>query len=213
MDYNLAGLRKRVAVDKLDDEEFEPQIIDNFLNDTLRNIYNQYELPFQEKIFNGSVPESTTMFAFPSDVALPLSQVITAPDGDQKEISNGYLPFREFNKKFPTPNNNEPGPLAYWSLFAGNMLLSNPMDTTYTMTMFYIKKPKLLLQNSDVPELPEEFSELLVLGAYMRVLKRNEDTDLATGVEAEYTQQLNMLVNRYGFRKADGPIKMKNQQR
>lgn len=212
MEYNLAGIRKRVVVDKLDDEEFDPDIVDNFINDTQRNIFNQYELSFQEKIFSGTVPAGVTMFKFPDDVALVQSQVITAPDGTQKNLKNTYIPFREFNTKFPTQDGT-PGAVGYWTSFAGNMILSTPTDQEYTMNIFYISKPKTLTQNSDVPQIPEEFAELLVLGAYMRILSRNEDTDLKTGVEAEYNQLLNMLVNRYGFRQADGPIKMKNQQR
>lgn len=51
MDYNLVGLRQRVRIDKLDDEEFDSGVIDNFINDTQRDIFNEYELPFQEKIF------------------------------------------------------------------------------------------------------------------------------------------------------------------
>ena len=52
----LADLRKRVMIDKLDDEDYEPEIIDNFLNDAQRDIFNQFELPFMEKIFIGDVP-------------------------------------------------------------------------------------------------------------------------------------------------------------
>ena len=69
MSYNLAGIRKRVLVDKLDDDEFDPEVVDNFINDTLRSIYNQFELPFQEKIFQGTIPAGSTMFRLPSDLA------------------------------------------------------------------------------------------------------------------------------------------------
>lgn len=213
MEYNLAGIRQRVVVDKLDDEEFDPQIVDNFINDTQRNIFNQYELSFQEKIFSGTIPTGSTMFKFPDDVALVQSQVVTAPDGSQRSLKDGYIPFRDFNRMYPTQSNGTPGAINYWTLYANNMITSVPTDQEYTMNIFYIKKPKTLTQNGDVPEIPEEFAELLVLGAYMRILSRNEDTDLKTSVEAEYNQQLNMLVNRYGYRQADGPIKMKNQQR
>ena len=79
--------------------------------------------------------------------------------------------------------------------------------------MYYIKRPVKLTQDSDVPELPEEFEELLVLGAFRRILERNEDYDLAASVEAQYQSKLVQLVNRYGFRDADGPIIMKNRQR
>ena len=213
MNYNLAGLRERILVDKLDDDEFDPQVVDNFINDTQRDIFNQFELPFMEKIFSGSVPTGSTMFTMPTDVAVVQSRVITAPDGTQTDMERGYLDFRTFNKLYPTPANNPAGPITHWTSYAGNILTSNPTDQDYTMTMFYIKKPTVLRQNADVPEIPEEFSELLILGAFYRVQKRNEDFDLARETEGEYQRQLLQLVDRYGLRTSGGPIKMKNQQR
>lgn len=213
MDYTLRGIRERVLVDKLDDEEYEASVVDNFINDTQRNIFNQYELPFQEKIFQGTVPQTTTLFAFPTDVAITQSHLITAPDGTQTDLADKYLEFKEFNRRYPTPSNNKPGPIAAWTLFAGNMLLSAPLDQDYTMTIFYIRKPKTLSANSDIPEIPEEFSELLVLGAFMRVQKRNEDYDLAAVTNQEYNDQLDLLVSRYGYRKIDVPFIMPNMQR
>lgn len=212
MEYNLAGLRNRVIVDKLDDDEFDTNVVDNFLNDTQRDIFNQYELPFQESIFRGTIPVDSLIFGMPSDVALPLSYIITGPDGYQKNLHDSFHDFRTFNRLFPTPANNTPGIISNWTLFGGNILTSAPTDTEYTMTVFYIKKPTLLLEDGDVPELPEEFSELLILGALYRIQKRNEDYDQAAVTEGEYKNQLNLLVSRYGFRQADGPIKMKNQQ-
>lgn len=212
MEYTLEGIRNRVLVDKLDDDEFSSQIVDNFINDTQRNIFNQFELPFQEKIFQGTVPAQTTMFKFPSDVALLQSLVMTSPDGNQTDIGDSFLDFRTFNKAFPTPGNNEPGPITYWTLYAGNMLTSAPLDQDYTMNIFYIKKPKTLVSSTDIPEIPEEFSELLILGTFARIQKRNEDFDLAAVTEQEYNNNLDLLVTRYGFRKADGPIIMGNQQ-
>jgi hypothetical protein len=47
----------------------------------------------------------------------------------------------------------------------------------------------------------------------MRIQQRNEDYDQAASTEREYNKQLNLLVARYGARIANGPIKMKNQQR
>ncbi len=213
MEYNLAGIRQRVLIDKLDDEEFDPGIVDRFINDTQRDIFNEYELTFQEKIFSGTIPSGSTMFQIPGDVAEILSQVVTSPtDGSQKDLKDSYLAFREFNRLYPVPLNNQPGQISRWTLFGKNMIVSSPTDKPYTMTIFYITKPDVLTENSDVPQIPEEFSELLVLGAFMRVQKRNEDYDQAAITEGEYKNQLNLLVSRYGFRKSDGPIKMRNQQ-
>jgi hypothetical protein len=208
MDYTLAGLRNRVLVDKLDDDEFDPQVVDNFLNDTLRDIYNQYELPFQEKIFVGTVPAGVTMFKLPDDVAIMQNQTVLGVQGFTKR----QMKFRDFFRLHNDPDNAPSSQPLDWTLYAGNVLFSAPTDQDYQMTIFYIKKPKVLSVDADVPEFPEEFSETLLLGAYKRVLERNEDFDQANYINTQYNNELNLLVARYGYRESDGPIKMGNGQ-
>ena len=211
MEYNLAEIRRAVAVDMLDDEEFDPAIIDRAINRAQREIFNQFELSFMEKIFSGIIPVNSTIFKYPSDLALPQNHVVTSPEGSQKNIESLYMPFRNFTAVYPNPANNEAGEISRWTSYGGNILTSAPTDREYTLDLYYIKKPELLLADGDVPEIPEEFSELLVLGAYIRIAKRNEDTDLAQIALQDYAGQLNKLVERYGYRKT-GPIKMQNKQ-
>jgi hypothetical protein len=122
------------------------------------------------------------------------------------------MDFRSFNKLYPVPGNNTAGPIHAWTLYANAMRTSAPTDQEYTMTVFYTKTPTKLTQDADIPELPEDFAELLVLGAYVRCLERNEDEDLAEKFEAKYEKKKLQLVTRYGFRQSNGPIKMKNGQ-
>lgn len=199
-------------IDKLDDDEFDPNVIDNFINDTQRDIFNNYELSFQEKIFDGKILAGTYMFKMPKDVAMVQAHVMSAPDGKQRDMANSYLKFRDFNTRWPTPLNNEPATPRFWTSYAGNMIFTQPTDQDYQMNIFYIKKPAKLTQDTDVPEIPEEFEEVLVLGAFKRVLDRNEDYDQSAVIEREYNNKLNLLVARYGKRMSDGPIKMGNKQ-
>lgn len=208
-EYNLASIRNQVLVDKLDDTDYDPSVIDNFINATQREIFNTYELEFQEKVFSGSIPAGARTFTFPEDLQAFQSLVITGPNGAQQNIMNKYIQFKDFNKLFPTPDNNPAGPITAWTSYAGTMITSAPVDEPYIMTTFYIKKPDILSDDTDVPEIPEEFQEILVLGAYKRVLQRNEDFDYAAVVNNEYQGQLELMVNRYGFRMADMPIRMK----
>lgn len=208
MDYNLVGLRQRVRIDKLDDEEFDPDVIDNFINDTQRDIFNQYELPFQEKIFQGTIPSGSTMFQSPKDLAQLQYETMAGVTG----FSNTKMKWREFFNAYPDNVNTTPGSPSAWTLYAGNIVFDKPTDIEYVFTIYYIRKPVLLTEDTSVPEIPEEFAELLVLGAYIRVLKRNEDFDQAAYVQTEYDRQLDLLVTRYGFREAGGTIKMKNRQ-
>lgn len=208
MEYNLAGIRQRILVDKLDDDEFDPQIVDNFINDTQRDIFNQFELPFQEKIFRGTIPAGSTIFQLPSDVAQVQSRTVAGVPG----FNGMKMQWRDFFRSYAGADNATPSAPTRWTQYAGNILLNAPTDKDYTMTLFYIRKPKTLTENGDVPEVPEEFSELLVLGAFKRILERNEDFDLANEVEVDYQRILLQLVSRYGARDADGPIRMKNMQ-
>lgn len=208
MDYNLASLRQRVMIDKLDDEDFDPEIIDNFINDTQRDIFNQFELPFQEKIFQGAIPAGSTMFELPQDLALAQYWSLAGVSN----FSNHNVTWRDFIHANPDVSNQQPGAPSMWTLYAGNVLLDKPTDKEYILTMYYVRKPRTLDQDTSVPEIPEEFSELLILGSLMRVHDRNEDSDLYDKVAGQYERQLNSLVNRYGFRESNGPIKMKNRQ-
>ena len=212
MSYTLGAIRQRVLVDKLDDDTFDPQVVDNFINDTQRDIFLEYELPFQEKIYSGTIPLGVTRINLPDDISVIQSQIITAADGSQTGIGDYYLPFREFNKRFPTPGNNPARHVGYWTSYGGKMLLSNPTNAEYTMDLYYIKTPKTLVADGDVPEIPEEFSELLVLGAFARVQSREGDSDEALVTEQKYQRLLEKLVQRYGFREANGVVRMRNRQ-
>lgn len=212
MDYNLAEIRRNVALDLLDDEEYDPGIIDRAINRAQRQIFNTFELTFMEKIFSGVVPEGSTIFRYPPDVALAQDHVVSSPDGSQRSIKSGYLPFNQFNAMYPTPANNAPSSIVHWTSYGGNIITSAPTDQEYTLDIFYIKKPKKLLADGDVPDIPEEFAELLELGAYLRITKRNEDTDLTAEARNDYNILLSQLAERYGGRMS-GPMKMGNMQR
>lgn len=211
MDYTLQALIRRVQVDKLDDDEFDTGIIGRYLNDTQRDIFNNFELSFQEKIFAGTLPSTSTMFQMPDDLAL-LQRAILSNGTNVQDITDKYMPWREFLKHYPDPTSNTAGDVSNWTSYAGNIILNCPQEDEQTLTMYYIKKPKLLVLPTDVPEVPQEFEELLVLGAYIRCLKFNEDNDQASFHEGEYNKMLDLLVSRYGGRVSPGAVKMANQQ-
>lgn len=211
MDYTLQALIQRVRIDKLDDEEFDTGIITRFLNDTQRDIFNNFELSFQEKIFAGTLPSTSTMFQMPDDLAL-LQRAILSNGTNVQDITSKYMPWREFLSHYPDPSANTAGDVTNWTSYAGNIILNCPQEDEQTLTMYYIKKPAVMTLPTAVPEVPQEFEELLVLGAYIRCLKFNEDNDQANYHEGEYNKLLDLLVSRYGARVSPGSIKMANQQ-
>ena len=211
MDYTLQALISRVQKDKLDDDEFDAVTISNFINDAQRDVFNNFELSFQEKIFAGTLPSQSTMFDMPDDLALLQHATLTNGSSVQ-DITKKYMPWRNFLEAYPDPSVNAAGDVTNWTSYAGNIILNCPQENDQTLTMYYIRKPKVLTQPTDVPEVPEEFAELLVIGAYVRCLKFNEDNDQAAYHEIEYNKLLDLLVSRYGGRVSPGAVKMANQQ-
>lgn len=212
MSYTLAGVRNRVIIDKLDDEDFDPQVVDNFINDAQRDIFSEYTLPFTEKIFTGNLPAGATMFQLPSDVSSLQAFLVTDGEGRSRDIMNYFMSFSEFNGIYPVPSVNEAGYIHRWTMYGGKMIVSRPVPADYDMTLYYNKVPATLTDDVQVPELPEEFEEALVLGAFYRVQLREGDSDEALLTKAEYQRKLEQMVSRYGFRMNAGPIKMKNRQ-
>lgn len=213
MSYTLAGIRNRILIDKLDDEDFEPDVVDNFINDAQKDIFSEYELPFTEKIFTGNLPASATMFQFPSDVSGLQSVIVADSNNNAYDITDNYIPFRDFNELYPAPGVNQAGAIQYWTIYGGKMIVSRPIPTDSYLTIYYNKVPAMLTEDTQVPELPEEFQELLLLGAFYRVQLREGDTDEGLLTKSEYQRKLEQMANRYGFRVNNGPIKMKNRQR
>jgi len=212
MSYTLAGIRNRILVDKLDDEDFDPAVLDNFINDAQRDIFSEYELPFTEKIFTGNLPQGAYMFQFPDDVSQLQSVIVIDDFGRTVDIKDKYVSFRQFNQLYASPSTANVGTVEAWTLYGGKMISSRPTESNYQMTIYYNKVPKTLVDDADIPEVPQEFEEALVLGAFYRVQYREGDSDEGLLTKSEYRAKMEQMANRYGFRMMSGPIRMKNRQ-
>lgn len=197
MAYNLSTIRDRVMIDKLDDEDFEPEVLDNFINDTQNEIFSRYELSFMQKIFKGTIPVGATMFSLPSDVGIVQQQTLTDVDNKTTQFLAEPMSWKDFVARFPVPEVEEAGTPGCWCMYGGKILLDRPTDRAYTLTIYYVKKADALRDDQDVPEIPEEFGEVLVLGAYKRALERNEDFDLAAQIDTQYNNKLGDMISRY----------------
>lgn len=200
MAYTLAGVRNRVVNDKLDDSSYDPSVVNGFINDAQRSIFNNHELPFMEKVFVGTLPVGEYIFEYPIDFQIAQSMVLRNADLQNFDLTDSYIPFREFNARYPAPSLSNAGTPRIWTTYGDKLYFSNITDGVYTLSLFYLKTPTVLTDDAHVPEIPEEFEEVLVLGAYYRVLQRNEDYDLAAAVKQEYEQELAKMVRRLGPR-------------
>lgn len=70
--------------------------------------------------------------------------------------------------------------------FGNTFILSPPPDALKSVTLFYTRRPKLLLSDLDEPEIPEPYHRYLVAFATMRALEKDEAYDEAAVFSQEY---------------------------
>lgn len=209
MAYTLGQLVSDVQ-NKLDDTSFSTTLIKQFINDTQREVALKYNFPFLEASYTGSLTIDQYIYDLPTGVDTIEGLRITAPTGSEADITDFYLPFRDFDKKFPDPAEDNSGTPKYWTIRDQNYYLYPKPDKAYTLDIRYQKIVDTLSSDSDVPEIPERYQEILVLGALARAHKFNDEYDLADYEDRKMEELLNELSQRSNKRQTGKPSRMKS---
>lgn len=195
MAYNLGTVRTRVE-QKLDDESFGTTKLNQFINDGQRDILNTRRFTFMETEGTPTTTaSSSTLSNYPTDVQTPLSLRIVSPINYATLLT--YVEYEDFDESIPNQalaGDNIP---QYWRIFNGSIEVYPTADDTYTLKLKYIKNPTELVDDSDVPEIPESFGEILVLAAYKRALEHNDDYDQAQLIQQQIDVQIDTMDERY----------------
>ncbi len=189
MSYNLETIRNKVK-SRIQDEDFDNNLINDFINDEQREILTYYDLPFNRDITTHLVTTGTHEVTLPSGHQKTKTLNIIAPEGYDTELSEWYLPYNRFMEYFRPQAFYSDNQIRYWTIADGKIIFSNNADQNYTLEHCYLKSPTALVNNEDVPQIPEEYGEVLVLGAMIRCHELNEDNDIA----AYQMQKKNQLV-------------------
>lgn len=203
MAYDLSTVRQNVR-NRLDDEDFEDEYLDRAINYAQWDITNHHHLTFMEASENLSVNTSDLNVTLPTDFHETLYLLITSPVDVRANITDHFMAYENFLNSYIVPSENTASAPFNWSVYAGVLKLSAPADQAYTLKLDYLRSsPKLELE-TDVPDIPEEFQELLELGAYMRIAKREDDYDVKTQEERDYERLKVSLLRVYGRSKGPG---------
>lgn len=194
--YQLSTVRTRLN-QKLDDTAFDTATANQFINDAQREILNSRRWVFMER--EGSVTTtsgSTSLTSVPTTMQAPISMRVYSPTGNA--IILPYVEYEDFDVELPNPTVAGSTAPSAWYVFDLVPYVYPTANGTYTLKLKYIKKPTELSNDTDVPEIPEEFSELLVLAAYKRALEFNdEDLTKVSKIEMEIEKHMSKMDDRY----------------
>lgn len=200
MSYVLSDIRTKVR-QRVRNLAYDSTEITNYLNDTQNDVFNEYRLPFmeatQEYTLTAGNADITNGGSLPSNFVAPLDLMLTSTGRE------GLLTprdFRDMDSLYPDYEANSgiaQGQPTDWYKYAQTIRVFPEPDIAYTLTLRYYKRPTLLSADADVPSLPPEFEELLVLGAAYRVLQVLDNYDQAGVLENKYRELLDKLVSKY----------------
>lgn len=197
MSYQLSDLWTRVQ-NKLDDTSFDTDVLTQFANDTEREVFNRYRINTEEQQ-NDTITTaagSRALTGLPgnagsSAVGVYISLRIILPVNYSMLIP--YVEYEDADKYYPNYQLLGQGTPIAWFIFDGVPTLLNNADKTYTLSAKYTINPTILVNASDTPNIPEEYSEITVLGMYARALEFNDEYDEAQAIR----QQFNRLCTDY----------------
>lgn len=190
MSYLVSDLITRTQ-QKLDDPSFDTQTLINFANDIEREIFNKYRINTEEQQVDTTttIAGSRTLTGLPgtaggSVVAQYISMRIILPVNYSMVIP--YMEYEDVDVLYPNYQLLGQGPPIAWYIFDGTPAIVNLADKVYTLSAKYTMQPTKLAATTDAPNLPEEFSEITVLGMYARALEFNDEYQEAVAIRQQY---------------------------
>lgn len=215
MAYQLSTLVTRVQA-RIRDTGYSSTEIAQYINDTQNDIYNEYRLPFMEASTTYTLTignsDITTGVGLPATYVQAIDVSIGAAPGG-KVLT--YVDYRELDRSTwnedPTATvNNIP---QYWYFFANTIRVYPTPNAASLVTLQYYKKPTELSADADVPSIPSDFGEILVMGAAYRVLQVKDNYDQAAILQNKYDEILDKLVLKYSVHQVGTAMRMRINRR
>lgn len=212
MAYQLSDIVTKVQ-QRIRDTGYSSTEIKNYINDTQNNVFNEYRLPFMQTTQNytltANVSDITDGSALPTNFVQAIDLSLTTV-GREKVLD--YMDFAELVQIYPDPDDTTKNPANVpdkWYYYAETIRVYPVPNSAYTVTLRYYKKPTLLSADADVPDLPSEFEEILVVGAAYRVLQVKDNYDQAGVLENKYSELLDKLVVKYSVHQVGTATRMR----
>lgn len=206
MAYNLLDLRSRVRV-KIKDSSYSATTIDGFINDAITEIADLYPWVYFQKLVAGSLTVGDYTYEQQPDHQITSKLILINPTGNTSywDITDYRMPWQDFFNAFPSPDSLDNAQPAYWTEYGNQLYFNCPVDIAYTLRQFYQKVPTELVSDADIPELPQNFREAIVLGASYRCEEERDNYDIAGVLQNRFNDRVSDLMMRLANDAMAGP--------
>lgn len=208
--YNLSGLTDRIKA-RLKDAQYSDTDIQQFINDAYFDILGDTAYQFLEKAYRAATQDGGPLL-LPPDYQTLIHLTATK---DHNKHALRYIPSRQF---FDTGKNASVKNYTY-TIFGNQLYYSLPDiegeldeegdEKFYTLDLYYLARPKMLVQPTDKPVIPYEYGEALLLGALARAEQLRDNFDYAQIYENKKEELITNMKERYCPRQQEGENRAK----
>lgn len=203
-DYNLSTLVADVK-DELQDESYDENRIIRYINQTYLETFGEVPYSFFEKTYKYETIDSGEL-EVPKDFQSMIRLVV---EKDKMKWPLKYIAPREYYADWH-------GMRVYEYTMIGNTVHfhlpevdcktidDNDSKNYYTMKIYYLAKPVKLQNPTDVPLIPSEYQEILILGALAQAERRRGNYDFAQIYDNRKAELTTNMAMRYGPRQLEG---------
>lgn len=203
-DYNLGTLVEDVK-DELQDESYDENRIIRYINQTYFEVFGEVPYSFFEKTYKYQTIDSGEL-QVPDDFQSVIRIVI---EKQKMKMPLKYMKPRDYFAAIV-------GEKVYCYTQIGNQIHfylpkgyecdgnDDEPDDFYTVKLYYEAKPVKLVNPTDVPLIPSEYGEILVLGALVRAERRRGNYDFAQIYDNHKNELITNMAMRYGPRQLEG---------
>lgn len=193
----LADIRERVRL-RLDDDSFEADVIDRAISDYQKELTNNNAFMFMETEDDVTLTQGTVQTALPADCQHIVGLVLRSPLAYRTNLTKAYIDWDNFITKYPTPDLETSGAISAWTIYSNNLNFAVPADQEYTLRVYYTRPSEEMADDNDICDVPDEYAEILVIGAVIRIQQRDDDYEVSTYESQRQQAILSSLVKRYG---------------
>ena len=207
MSYNLLDLTTSVQ-DDLKDSSFSSTRIRRYLNHGQRVIFGTHDFRFCEESYTGAMTTGDTTITQQTDHENTILLTLIDPDDDTQWIQfneENYLAYRDFFKLYPNAEALENAAPTCWTEFGNKIYFNAPVDKDYDFIHLYYRVATSMSADGDVPDVPEQFRELLELWADYRGEKYRGNHDVAATYKQEFEDELENMSIKFSPTTGMGP--------
>lgn len=206
MSYNLLDVRSRVRT-KIKDSSYSAATIDGYIYDAICEIADLYPWKYFQKPISGALTIGEHTYEQQDDHQITSKLVLLHPTQTKSfwDITDYRKPWEEFFELFPAPDRYDNSQPLYWTEYGDQIYFNCPADLAYILRQFYQKIPTELTADADVPELPVNFREAIVLGASYRCEEERDNYDIAAILQNRFNDKTSDLMTRFANDTLAGP--------